>query len=805
MSSLLIVESPAKCSKIQGFLGPGWRVIATMGHIRALEQDLEAVGLTRDFEPRYEFLKEKSKAIVAIKAAAAQASTVYLASDDDREGEAISYSVAVLLKLDPATTPRAVFHEITSGAVKSAVAAPRRIDMNRVWAQQARAVLDMMVGFTISPLLWKYVGQALSAGRCQTPALRLLGDREKEIREFSAETTWRVGGQWIGGASSSLAFTGTMTEDLEDAESATNFLENIHDDATGKITEAETKPWKESPPKPLITSTLQQEASALYGSQPKGTMKIAQRLYEAGHITYMRTDSAILSDEAIIAAKGYVRQTYGEAYVAEGSASATAPIAKAKKKTQAAAAAPAAQEAHEAIRPTHFETVELPTDEDWSAIDRKIYRLIWNRAVQSVMRAAEGETRAISFVACGDPGEFAWEATWKRQTFAGWRKIGAAATNLDKEDDAPGAQEATAAQGWEAASKLKEGDTIRWTSLEAAPHTSKAPGRYTEATLVRELERRGIGRPSTFAALVGTLLEKTYAEKSTIPGREISIPRIRLPSPGSWPPQELADKKKIGAESNKLVPTPLGLSTLEFCMREFSSLFEYEFTAQMEGRLDKIAEGKEQWKALCRDTWNSYKEKYTALKAGQGTVAAAAAKQRTFPGGIKAVQSKKGPLLLREGKEKEDTVFFGWPAGKSFQELTEAEAVAFVAEKELTDAGATLGEHEGFAVLKKAGKFGPYVEWNGQRTPWKEGDTVATVMERLQAKSESLLHTIGPFEFRKGPYGVYMVKKDLAPKMRKFVGLPSGVDPKSLTAEAAVKIYQNGLAQKARGAAFKKK
>ena len=335
MSSLLIVESPAKCSKIQGFLGAGWRVIPTMGHIRSLEEDLGAVGLDRDFEPRFQWIKEKSKAIAQIKEAAAKATTIYLASDDDREGEAVSYSVLTLLKLNPATTPRAVFREITESAVKAAVAAPRRLDMNRVHAQQARAVLDMMVGFTISPLLWKYVGPALSAGRCQTPALRLLVDQEKAIKNFTASTAWKIKGMWN-------TFEANMTEELEDQESSTNYLENIHNETPGTVTSAVTKPTTEQPPKPLITSTLQQEASATMSLQPKRTMQIAQRLYEAGHITYMRTDCAVLSEEAKAAAISWVRTAFGDEYIA------TTPeaVKKAKIKTTQAKA-PAAQEAHE--------------------------------------------------------------------------------------------------------------------------------------------------------------------------------------------------------------------------------------------------------------------------------------------------------------------------------------------------------------------------------------------------------------------------------------------------------------------------
>lgn len=289
MVNLVIVESPAKCSKIQGFLGPGWIVQATYGHIRALQEDLDAIGLERDFEPTYAFLKEKAKSISTLKEAAKKADTIYLASDDDREGEAIAYSVAVLLGLNPATTPRAVFHEITSTAVKQAVANPRRIDMNRVNAQQARSVLDMMVGFTISPLLWSYVGPALSAGRCQTPALRLLCEKEEQIAKFSAETVWRLKGDWQT-QSNAFGFPGVLKDELEDKESALNFLENIHEETTATVFTAETKGWSESSPKPLITSTLQQEVSALYSCPPKKTMMIAQKLYEQGHITYMRTD-----------------------------------------------------------------------------------------------------------------------------------------------------------------------------------------------------------------------------------------------------------------------------------------------------------------------------------------------------------------------------------------------------------------------------------------------------------------------------------------------------------------------------------
>jgi len=790
MSSVLIVESPAKCSKIQGFLGSGWKVIATMGHIRALDDTLDAVGLDRDFEPRYQFLKEKSKAIQQIKDVC-RGATVYLASDDDREGEAISYSVAVLLKLDPATTPRAVFREITKDAVLAAVKNPRRLDMNRVNAQQARAVLDMMVGFTISPLLWKYVGSGLSAGRCQTPALRLLVDKEEAIKSFTTATTWRIKGQW---AAAGTPFEANMTEDLEDRESAENYLENLT--ATkGRVQESITVPTTEAPPKPLITSTLQQEASASMGVQPTQTMKIAQRLYEAGHITYMRTDSEVLCEEAKAAARSWVTETFGAEYVA--AETAAAPKKKTKPQATQGAALPAAQEAHEAIRPTHFETRTLPADEDWSATDRKLYTLIWNRATQSVMAAAKGEKHTVRFVATEDPMEFVWCAIWKRELFAGWKKIGAAATDLDEEEG-----ESAASTGWAAAVALAPEDILTWTEMTAAPYDARPPARYTEATLVRELERKGIGRPSTFAALVNTLHTKTYVEKRDTPARDVSLTSLSM-TPGVWPLTETTTIKKVGGEKNKVVPTALGLSALEFCLREFESLFAYEFTKDMEARLDGIATGGEPWKTLCRDIWGSYKDKYTGLKDGVSTVAAAPSRERMFEGGIKAVQSKKGPLLLKEGPVKGEATFYGWPEGKTFQTITQADVTTFVAAKQV--GGAAIGSFEGVPMVKKSGPFGTYVQCGTTNVPWTAEDTEETLQAKLAAKKQIVSHVVGPFEIRTGQYGMYMFKPALTGKARKFVSIPSGVDPKSLTQEALVKMYQADIQGKARGQAFQKK
>jgi DNA topoisomerase I len=728
MYSLCIVESPAKCGKIQGFLGPGWKVVATMGHIRALEETVDAVGLDRDFQPRYTFIKEKGKAMSGIKEAAKSAHTVYLAADDDREGEAIAYSVALLLGLEPAKTPRAVFHEITKEAVTRAVANPRRLDMNRVDAQQARAVLDMMVGFTISPILWKCVGPALSAGRCQTPALRLLVDREREITTFSAQTSWRISGNWTA---NSLAFPASLYDELEDEESAKNFLENIHADTRGEILSTKTSPRTAAPPKPLITSTLQQEASAIFSYQPKSTMRSAQKLYEQGHITYMRTDSTYISEEATAEAQEYIKATFGAEYVGK-----TESQKKGKQPPAVKTQSPAVktQDAHEAIRPTHMDMTDLTGD--WTPADIRIYKLIWQRTIQSVMAPALSEDHTVLFKALADPGEFIWQSIWKRSIFPGWKKVGLAAVNLDDEDEeAADSKEAA----WVAATKLKTGDALTWKTLSAHPHETKPTGRYTEATLVRELERRGIGRPSTFASLVGTILEKEYTKKEDKPSREVDFISYHLEKPNSWPPTRQIEKKKVGAEKQKLSPTPLGTSVHDFCIREFPQLFDYGFTKKMEDRLDLIATGSEPWKGVCRDTWDSYKDKLEDLK-------------------------KNGTRAPRPKYEK--------------------------------DPEETVGDIDGNAIIKKKGPYGFYLQWGTTRVPYVEGDTLEAITTKLKAKSESLLHILGPYEFRRGPYGVYMMMKSKSKAKPVFVSIPQELDPKILTEEAAARIYKTGLSQR---------
>lgn len=772
MYNLVIVESPAKCQKIQSILGDGWKVIASMGHIRGLEHSLTF--LKNDFEPKYEMLKEKTAAIKQLTDAAKKATDIYLAADKDFEGEQIAYSVCLLLKKDPNKTKRITFSEITEKAIKYAVENYSIIDMNRVKTQQCRALMDLLIGFTISPILWNHVAPALSAGRCQTPALRLVIDREDKIDQFQEESCYVLRAEWTG---NKTILHSTMTDELEDEESVMNYMEIYHNVTEGVIKSNKVKPWSESPPKPFMTSTLQQQVSALYHLPPKRTMQIAQRLYEAGHITYMRTDREELSQDAKDDAIKQVKEMYGEEYVMDVSE-------KSDEKSK---------EAHEAIRPTHMERHNI---EDMTSQEEKVYRLIWERTIQSVMSPAKGEHCKILIQIKGDE-DFTWLSQQKRTTFDGWKRIGKIA-DIDNIDDVKEENKEETADTWDTIVKLQPGSIMNWTEMRGEQKETKAQGRFTEATLVRELERHGIGRPSTFAALLAVIQEKNYVEVKTIPPREVNGRELIL-SPHVWPCAEKNVKKKVGQEKNKLVPTALGRSILNFLLVHFDDLFAYKFTQQMEKNLDEIADGTlKDWKSVIKRLWESYKERYATLNT-KGSSSAASNKVKEFTGGLKAVQTKKGPLLLREsGDEKGDTEFFGWPNAILFEDMTEECAMEFIAKK--ADDSQILTEHDGKPVHKKKGKFGQYLQWDTVSVPFVEEESFELMIQRIEAKQrqqESKVAFKG-YEIRDGQYGPYIMKlqSKTTNKKPECVSLPKGIDPKKVTEKEIEGIYKLGLEAK---------
>ena len=801
---LVIVESPAKCQKIQGYLGSGWKVIASMGHIRALEPSVDSIGLTKDFEPIYSFLKEKAKAIKQIKELAKEADEVYLAADDDREGENIAYSVSLLLKLNLKTAKRMIFHEITEKAIKHAATNTTLINMDTVYAQQSRAMMDMMIGFTISPILWKNVGPSLSAGRCQSPSLRIVVEREEQIASFKPSSSWQLLTEWKN--KGGFKFPAKLEDELDDEESSKNYLENVYQTLCGSIISKEVKEWFENPPDPLITTTLQQQSSALFRINPKQTMRIAQKLYEAGKITYMRSDSTFMSEEAQHNAKQQIKELYGEEYVnnqtKQNQENTKKRATKKQQKQEESEEGVKAQEAHECIRPTHFELVRLSDDEEWSGQERKLYHLIWQRAIQSVMSQAKGLTCTIK-TQIEDDEDFLWKSQWRHTTFEGWKKAGKVAeiddTSSEDETDSDDTENKKETE-WNTVQKLKEGDKLQWLTMKAEPKETKALPRFTEATLIRELEKHGIGRPSTYASLLDTIQEKKYVEIKDIPAKEVQITEYTL-KPNQWPPTETMLKKKIGAEKSKLVPTELGRSVLQFLLKYFNDLFEYSFTAQMEKRLDHIAEGKEHWKQSLRDMWNSYKDRYETLMNNQASGSDKYQTQnqrvREFEGGLKAVISKKGPLLLKESADKE-TTFYGWPLGVSFLDLTENQAKEFIAQQQQKQLGQNLGEWNGNPILKKSGKFGDYIQCGDISIPFQEGETSEQIKARLEAKQEKQitppLKKFKEYEVRQGPYGPYIIKVSL--KTPKFVSIPKDIVIETLTEKDVEGLYKIGLESK---------
>ena len=772
MSKLLIVESPAKCKKIQGYLGAGWRVQATMGHIRALKEELEAIGFKKGqrlqtWSPKYEAIAAKREAISSLKkaAAAAAAGEIYLGADDDREGEAIAWHTCAALGLDPATTKRVVFHEITEIALKAAVASPTRIDMNKFEAQQARTMLDMLIGFTLSPCLWRGVGYkpGLSAGRCQTPALRIIYDRDCEIEAHTSTLSWRI----QCGSSGELTWKCPIV--FESEETATAALKAILDSKVKvlTITDRQERVSMSQAPRPLITSSLQQEASSRLSMNPKTTMRLAQTLYEAGHITYMRTDNAVLSQEAVDAASALVSAKWGATYLGHEQEKPGTIKKKVIKKKVEAVAPPQTQAAHEAIRPTHFEETELT---DVGPQEQRLYTLIWKRTVQSVMAPEMRDVVKLTSVADALTLETAWDQT----RFAGWRI-------LDQNAETEAEEQAL----FEARKPLVIGGTVPWTIFTANEVRTAPPARYTEASLIRDLESRGIGRPSTYATLVETVLDRGYIEKATIAAQPVAVKGLELKA-GAKTIKATTKTEKTGGEKDKLRTTPLGRTVIEWLLKTFDDILDYGFTAEMEASLDRVAKGEKTWSSVLEDTWSRYAERYEKVLETPSAETSQRANQRDFGDGYKMVVSKKGPLFVYE-QEGQKTRFATVPQTLSLQTATRADAEAAFASS--VAAAESIGNLEDSPVIRKKGPYGYYVAWKEHKVNCKETETLEEIAPRLLANTVN--HVVGPYTIRRGPYGLYMFKAvPGAKKKPTFVSLPEGIEWASLTPESAEQIYK---------------
>lgn len=787
---VVIVESPAKCSKIQGFLGEGYKVVATMGHIRALEESIDSVGIDRGWDPKFADIKTKKEAIAKLRAAA-KGAEVILATDDDREGEGIAWHVCTLLKQNPATTPRIVFHEITKQAILNAAANPRTLDLNKVNAQQARAMLDLLVGFTVSKVLWSRVAPKLSAGRCQTPALRLVVERDQEVDNHRASAFWRLSGTFQN-KPNTQTIVGKAEQDVQTAEEATEILQRIHKNPKAIIRTVKESVSTSQPPKPLITSTLQQEASANHGINPKTTMQAAQKLYEKGLITYMRTDNALLSKEAADQVRAYVTEIYGKEYVGvegqhtiqeqkEQKEQEKETKKKAKKGDEEK---PDAQAAHEAIRPTHPETKDPDIDDP---IQKKIYNLVWVKATQSQMSPALTDIRKATFELESDKGRI-WCIEQSKTKFAGYKIL----EQKEQEDT-------TSWLYW--AQILKVGQILQWLTIAADEMFTKPKGRYTEASLIAELEKRGIGRPSTFATLVSTIVERDYVEKTNVEGK-IQDSHHRTIQPNVWPPQERKTSHKVGAEKNKMRATPLGIQISNYLSKEYADLFAYSFTAQMEQSLDEIAKGTKPWKSLLQETWDTYKERY--VEHTSNPTANKAAKERILGPGIKVILSKKGPLYVKEPepqtKPKTKAVFAQVQTNRTFETASLVDAEHAFKRAEEQKQGELIGLWDNKEIRKKKGPYGFYIESDNIKVPIKGEETLEQIIEKLDKKNtfqtteQQYAKTIGDFTIKKGPYGLYFYKHTL--KRVTFVSFPKELDPEKISLKDIQYLYSEGLRKK---------
>jgi DNA topoisomerase-1 len=764
-TNLLIVESPAKCKKIQEYLGPGWRVQATMGHIRALKEELEGIGFdpkstVQRWAPVYESIPEKRDAIKNLRSAAATA-TVYLGSDDDREGEAIAWHTCAILGLNPATTPRVIFHEITESALKAAVASPGRIDLNKFEAQQARSMLDLLIGYTLSPCLWKSVSYqaGLSAGRCQTPALRIIYDRDKAIEAHKAATSWNLQAK-----TADLTWSGPSFPDQNAAVTVLLAL-STQDPQVIRIIDRSERIATHQAPAPFITSTLQQEASNRLSMNPKATMRAAQTLYESGHITYMRTDNAVLSEEAKDALAALVTAKYGAPFLAS---EAPKPKAKAAPKSKSkASAAPAveAQAAHEAIRPTHPETTPA-----LEGAEKRLYDLIWRRTVQSIMAPEQRDTVTLKGLLHETPVTTSWDQT----RFAGWRV-------LDQKEAEERAEKAAFASR---AALIKE-KQIPWTAVIITETHTTPPGRYTEASLISDLERKGIGRPSTYATLVETVIDRKYVEKGSVAATPTPYKEITLTA-GEAKAKAVTKTTMTGAERDKLRTTPLGRTVIEWLLTTFGDLCDYGFTAAMEASLDSVAAGSATGPALLTSTWDRYRERYQSIMTGPSS-SSSSSKCKEFGDGYKAIMSKKGPLFVLE-QEGVKTQFATLKTPLTIATATKEDAIAAFSAAGTTS-GDELGDLEGDPVTRKKGPYGHYVTWRTYRLTVKAEETLEDVTPRLLAAPDAVDHTVGPFKIRKGSYGLYMFRTGSKGKPT-FVGIPEGTPYSTLTVEGAEALYK---------------
>tara|TARA_B110000003_G_scaffold269780_1_gene301281 strand:- start:1649 stop:4129 length:2481 start_codon:yes stop_codon:yes gene_type:complete len=721
--NLVIVESPAKAKTIEKFLGKDFKVESSFGHIADLPSKELGVNVDGDFKPKYEVSADKKTVVSKLKSLAKKAEVVWLASDEDREGEAIAWHLAESLKLDKSKTKRIVFHEITKGAIENAVKNPRSIDYNLVDAQQARRVLDRIVGYELSPVLWRKVKGGLSAGRVQSVSVRLIVEREREIRGFKSESTFRVDAEFT--TLKGQVFKAKLPKTFNSEVDAKGFLEkNIK--AVFSISSLEKKPAKKSPAAPFTTSTLQQEAARkLYFSVSK-TMNMAQRLYEAGLITYMRTDSVNLSQEARSSAAQEISSSYGESY---------------SKPRNFKGKSKGAQEAHEAIRPTNFSIHSVNIERDQA----RLYDLIWKRAISSQMSDAQLERTNVKINSSSHDEIFT--ANGEVIKFDGFLKVYLEGTDEENQEQ----------EGMLPAMVLNE--SLINNHVTATQRFSRPPYRFTEASLVKKLEELGIGRPSTYAPTISTIQNRKYVEKGTIDGIERNYTLWTMSN------DELVGKKlteKFGSDKGKLVPTDIGIIVTDFLVNHFEAILDYNFTAKVEADFDLIANGKEDWTKMMKTFYKDFHPQVEEVSKNA---------DRESGERILGVDPKSGrQLSVRLGKfgpivqigladEEEKQVFASVPPNFQLASITFEEAL------DLFKLPKDLGEHNGEDIIVNNGRFGPYVKYGDKYVSIPKGvdpmriemeDAIQYIKEKEAADAPIHQYDGLPVQKGKGRFGPFI-------------------------------------------------
>ena len=760
--NLVIVESPAKAKTLEKFLGEDYKVLSSYGHIRDLKKNEFSVDLN-NFTPQYEIPEEKTALVKTLKTAANKADTVWLASDEDREGEAISWHLAQVLGLNVKQTKRIVFHEITKDAILDAIKKPRHIDINLVNAQQARRVLDRIVGFKLSPVLWRKVKPALSAGRVQSVAVRLIVEREREVENFKSESSYKVTAVFLADKAELKA---EFNQRFATAELAKAFLEKCKGQQF-KISDISKKPMQRVPAPPFTTSTLQQEAARKLGFSVAQTMSVAQRLYEAGIITYMRTDSVNLSTLCLNASKKEIVETLGEKY---------------SKRRQYQTRSKGAQEAHEAIRPTYMDQHEI----QGTMQERRLYELIWKRTIASQMADAEIEKTIITIVPTNskEETENCFVASAEVVTFDGFLRV--YRESFDDENTEEQVSTTIDAQ-------LTEGQLLNYKEIQAIERFSQCPLRYTEASLVKKLEELGIGRPSTYAPTISTIQQREYVQKGDKKGEKRNYKQITLKAGKDI--KESEKNEIVGNEKGKLLPTDIGTVVNDFLVNNFENIVSYDFTAEVEKDFDEIAEGKENWQEAMADFYKKFEPQCEKVLHERSEHKAGERVLGIDPKSGKEVCVKIGrfgPVVqIGSANDTEKPRFAQLSKGQSLQTITLEDAL------ELFKLPRELGEYEGATISIGTGRFGPYVLHNKQYVSIpKEIDPMAIeydeavqlIKERKKAEAEKHIKSFkedAELQILNGRYGPYIVYKGSNYKIPRTVK-----EPKELSYEQCLEIVE---------------